>query len=47
VRHARQETFEVYTQVVWNKRRSVGTGTAAFIDVARAAFAQPPASPAT
>jgi DNA-binding transcriptional LysR family regulator len=39
VRLAWRDAFEVYTQVVWNDRRSMTPTTAAFIDTARATFA--------
>ncbi len=38
VRLAWRPTFEVYTQVVWNDRRSLTPSMAAFIDTARATF---------
>jgi DNA-binding transcriptional LysR family regulator len=39
VRLAWRPTFEVYTQVAWNERRSLSPAIAAFIDAARATFA--------
>jgi hypothetical protein len=35
VRLAWREPFEVYTQVVWNTRRSISSAQAAFMDTAR------------
>ena len=38
VRLAWREAFEVYTQVVWNERRSLTPAMSAFIDTAKATF---------
>jgi DNA-binding transcriptional LysR family regulator len=38
VRLAWREPFDVYTQVVWNERRSLTPAMTAFVEAARAAF---------
>jgi DNA-binding transcriptional LysR family regulator len=38
VRLAWRPTFEVYTQIAWNDRRSLTPAMVAFIDTAKAAF---------